>query len=175
MPQRVESFQDEYFDSSNLLSKSGIWIRKRNNRWEAKHRQNGDFIRSSFYETDKIDEIKSLITSYTHVGSQASPENNFSLKSICRYHTRREIFFADNRFSIMLDSTDFGHWVGEVELQTQQTATALLDIDTFMMEYAWFFMNYSAPKGKMTAYFEKFGFPAEVRIRHRIQAYGTNN
>jgi thiamine-triphosphatase len=160
--QRVESFQDEYFDSANLLSKSGVWIRRRNNSWEAKHRQSGDFLRSSFYETDKVDEITKLISMYAHTVSPAAPSDNFGLKRICRYLTRRETFLADHRFSIMLDSTDFGHWVGEVELQTQHAATALSDIDTFMQQYSWFFVSKATPKGKMTAYFERFGFPSDV-------------
>lgn len=34
------------------------------------------------------------------------------------------------------------------------------DIDAFMKEYAWFF-DTTKPKGKLTAYFEKFGLPEE--------------
>ena len=68
----------------------------------------------------------------------------------------------------MLDLTDFGHWVGEVEIQTHQTAAALLDIDIFMQNYAWLFANHGTPKGKMTAYFELFGFPSEVCVKHLI-------
>ncbi|KAH8674398.1 CYTH-like domain-containing protein [Tricladium varicosporioides] len=159
--QRTESFQDEYFDSANQLSRNGVWIRKRDESWEAKQRQGGDFLRSSFYETAKIDEIKRLAATYAHVGYTTGPESNFGLKSICRYRTTRETFLADHRFSIMLDSTDFGHWVGEVELQTHDMARALPEIDIFMQKYAWFFANETAPKGKMTAYFERFGFPSE--------------
>ncbi|TEY35472.1 hypothetical protein BOTCAL_0590g00040 [Botryotinia calthae] len=160
--QRNECFEDEYFDSANLLSKSGVWIRKRDKIWEAKCRQDGDFLRSSFNETGKVDEIKKMIRTYAHVGYDVSPDNNFGLTRICRYRTKREIYLADDQFSIMLDSTDFGHWVGEVELQTHQSASALSDIDTFMQKYSWFFENGGTPKGKMTAYFELFGFPSEL-------------
>lgn len=160
--QRNECFEDEYFDSANLLSKSGVWIRKRDQIWEAKRRQDGDFLRSSFYETDKVDEIKRLVRTYAHIGYDVGPDTNFGLTRICRYRTKRETYLADNQFSIMLDSTDFGHWVGEVELQTHQTASALSDIDTFMQKYSWFFTNDRTPKGKMTAYFELFGFPSEA-------------
>jgi len=160
--QRTESFHDEYFDCANQLSKNGVWIRKRNKAWEAKHRQGGDFLRSSFYETDKVDEIKRLAATYAPVGYDSTPETNFGLKSICQYLTTRETFLADHRFSIMLDLTNFGHSVGEVELQTHDTTTALSDIDKFMQKYSWFFANKTPPKGKMTAYFELFGFPSEV-------------
>ena len=32
------------------------------------------------------------------------------------------------------------------------------DIEAFLEEYAWFF-DTSSPKGKLTAYFERFGYP----------------
>jgi hypothetical protein len=75
-----------------------------------------------------------------HLAYKSSAQ--FWLESICRYRARREIFLADHRFSIALDSTDFGHWVGEVEPQTQQTASALSDIDTFMQKHSWFLASY---------------------------------
>ncbi|CZT08643.1 uncharacterized protein RAG0_13635 [Rhynchosporium agropyri] len=159
--QHTERFQDQYFDSANQLSKNGIWIRKRNKSWEAKHRQDGDYVRSSFYETNKVDEIQRLVTKYAPVGHSPRLDDNFGLNSICNYLTTRETFLADHRFSIMLDSTDFGHSVGEVELQTQDPPTAHADIDKFMQKYSWFFANKTPPKGKMTAYFELFGFPSK--------------
>jgi thiamine-triphosphatase len=166
--QRTESFQDEYYDSFGHLLSNGLYIRKRNNSWEAKHRQSGDFIQSSFYETSNLDEITKLINAHSKSKSNGgeynqsdttSPETNFGLTSICRYVTQRETFLADERFSIMLDTTDFGHWVGEVELQAHDSTVALAEIDKFMQKYAWFFANEATPKGKMTAYFELFGFP----------------
>jgi thiamine-triphosphatase len=163
--QRTESFQDEYYDAAGHLLSSGLYIRKRDNNWEAKYRQGGDFIQSSFYETTNLDEIKQLVNTHTkskgvkHSSDTTSPENNFGLTSICRYVTSRETFLADDRFSIMLDTTDFGHWVGEVELEAHNSTTALADIDSFMQRYSWFFANDAKPKGKMTAYFERFGFP----------------
>lgn len=160
----TESFEDEYFDSGNLLSKSGVWIRKRDKSWEAKIRRNGDFLRSSYYETNEIDEIKRLVHTHTHLGHDLSPNNNFGLTTLCRYRTNRDIYRADNKFSIMLDQTDFGHRVGEVELQAHQTAAALSDIDMFMQKYSWFFASGRTPKGKITAYFEFYGLTFEVCV-----------
>ncbi|KUJ14257.1 uncharacterized protein LY89DRAFT_784240 [Mollisia scopiformis] len=159
--QQTERLQDEYFDSANQLSKNGVWIRKRNESWEAKHRQGGDYLRSSFYETDKVDEIKRLVAKYAPAEDSPRLEANFGLNSICRYLTTRETFVADHRFTIMLDSTDFGHSVGEVELQTRDPTAAHADIDKFMQKYAWFFVNKTPPKGKMTAYFELYGHPSK--------------
>ncbi|KAF7853629.1 uncharacterized protein EAF02_011934 [Botrytis sinoallii] len=139
--ERTESFEDEYFDSGNLLSKSGVWIRKRDKSWEAKIRRNGDFLRSSYYETNETDEIKRLVHTYLHVGHDLSPNNNFGLPTLYQ--------------------TAFGNRVGEVELQAHQTAVALFDIDMFMQEYSWFFASGRTPKGKTTAYFEFYGLTSE--------------
>ncbi|TVY85455.1 Radical S-adenosyl methionine domain-containing protein [Lachnellula suecica] len=160
--QNTSTFQDEYFDSANVLSKKGLWIRKRNGAWEAKRLESGDFLRSTFYETSDIDEIRSMIDKCLITSSISKPGNNFGLKSICRYRTERETFVADRQFSIMLDSTDFGHWVGEVELQRDDEVEATSEIDRFMKTYSWFFTSGVVPRGKMTAYFERFGFPSET-------------
>ena len=39
------------------------------------------------------------------------------------------------------------------------TSSAHLDIDAFMRRYAWICTQEKKPKGKLTAYFEKFGYP----------------
>lgn len=42
----------------------------------------------------------------------------------------------------------------------EDTVKAHKDIDTFMEKYSWFF-DRGKPKSKLTAYFEKFGYPKE--------------
>jgi hypothetical protein len=54
-----------------------------------------------------------------------------------------------------LDETSFGHSVGEVELMHDNAAEAHREIDAFLDKYSWFFGK-DAPKGKLTAFFEKF-------------------
>ena len=158
----TETIQDEYSNFCNHLSGNGIYIRRRNRRWEAKKRRAGDFIRSSFYETKDVNEIASMACKYTQLGfSVATPGDNFGLKSICRYVTTRETWRVDTEFEVMLDSTDFGHRVGEVELEAKDEATAIRKIDSFLQRYEWFFCSKAEPKGKMTAYFEKFGYPGK--------------
>ena len=61
----------------------------------------------------------------------------------------------------MLDSTDFDHSVGEIELQTGSRNRARRHRQVHA-EYSWFFANKTDPKGKMTAYFELFGLPTAV-------------
>ena len=61
----------------------------------------------------------------------------------------------------MLDSTDFGHSVGEIdckrEIQQQRTSTSTSSCRILVV-----FANKTDPKGKMTAYFELFGFPTDA-------------
>ena len=77
---------------------------------------------------------------------------------MAEFVTTRVSFLADDRFTVVLDATDFGHTVGEVELMAEDAEKAHADIDAFLKEYAWFF-DTSNPKGKLTAYFDKFGYP----------------
>ena len=62
---------------------------------------------------------------------------------------------ADHKFTAVLDETDFGHSVGEVEILADDAKQAHADSDTFLNHYAWFF-DCSKPKGKLAAYLEKF-------------------
>jgi thiamine-triphosphatase len=132
-------------------------VRRRAAKWEAKHRKSGDFTRTTFHETNDVSEIQSLIAGYTKL--DAGPDANIGLNLISRFRTTRDVYRADEKFLVMLDTTDFGHWVGEVELLAHDEQRAHLDIDIFMQRYAWFFSQETKPKGKLTAYFEKFGYP----------------
>ncbi|KAI9736470.1 MAG: hypothetical protein M1818_006204 [Claussenomyces sp. TS43310] len=174
-PQGTRRFLDEYYDggtSGTELARRGLWVRRRDGIWEAKQRRGGDFVRSIFHETRDVREIRRLIASHVRgVGAaQAGPERDFGLRCICRYRTDREMFLVDKRFSVVLDGTDFGHLVGEVEVmememerQRHGSPGGLQGIEAFMRRYEWFFAvgGGARPKGKMTAYFERFGFPSE--------------
>lgn len=74
------------------------------------------------------------------------------------FETHRLTLLADGKFTVVLDFTDFGHVVGEVELMAEDAERAHGDVEAFLKEYAWFFDTVN-PKGKLTAYFEKFGYP----------------
>ena len=154
---RREHFEDAYYDSCNKLSDHGLWIRRRGAVWEAKHRKSGNFTRTTFHETNDIAKIRALIARYANIN--VGPDGNFGLSLISRFRTEREVYLADEKFSIMLDATDFGHWVGEVELLAHDEQRAHLEIDAFMRRYSWFFAQEPKPKGKLTAYFELFGYP----------------
>ena len=69
-----------------------------------------------------MSEIQLLIAGYTKL--DAGPDANFGLDLISRFRTTREVYRTDEKFLVMLDATDFGHWVGEVELLSGENATA---------------------------------------------------
>lgn len=165
---RTEHFEDAYYDSHNQLSRHGLWVRRRAARWEAKQRTSGDFTRTTFRETTDVAEIQALVAAHLQRGGGGGgavvvtgPEANFGLDVISRFTTTRELFRADERFLVALDATDFGHCVGEVEVLAEDARRAHAEIDAFMQRYAWFFLREKQPKGKLTAYFEKFGYPRD--------------
>lgn len=85
-------------------------------------------------------------------------EDDFGLDAMADFETRRLTFVADRKFTVVLDFTNFGHEVGEIELMAEDAGRAHADIDGFVKEYAWFF-DMTSPKGKLRAYFDKFGYP----------------
>ena len=161
-------FRDVYYDSHRKLSTKGLWVRQRvyfdfsgsknatgNQIWEAKQAVNGiSFNRSTFKETRDVDLISRMVNE--HVPSSSGADECFGLNQLCQFQTSRDTFLADNKFTIVLDSTDFGHSIGEVELLAEDAGKAHTDIDAFLDRYAWFF-DISRPRGKLTAYFETFG------------------
>ncbi|PON19997.1 hypothetical protein TGAM01_v211136 [Trichoderma gamsii] len=163
----VEIIRDSYYDKSNMLSSAGAWVRKRNGEWQAKIKKGGNFTNSRFQELSHIDEIEAHVKRVVGIGGATS---NFGLQPVATFSTTRESWIADGEFRIVLDTTDFDHQVGEVELQKvlvgnngddapdelrQQREMQLMDekIVTFMQTYAWAF-SVGEPKGKLTAYFE---------------------
>ena len=171
----TQAFSDIYYDSQFKLSNAGLWLRKRHRHphpsypgsmppestveWEAKQRKhNGTILRSTFLETNGRNQIRELVRAHFSDPSRRDFHNQFGLDVMAGFKTQRIAFLADGRFTVVLDWTDFGHWVGEVELMAEDAESAHGDIDKFFEEYAWFF-DRKEPKGKLTAYFEKFGLP----------------
>lgn len=78
----------------------------------------------------------------------------------------------------MLDVTDFGHAVGEVELLAEDAERAHEEIAGFVEGYGWFFgggggggggegggQKREKPRGKLSAYLERFGYPGGGSVR----------
>ena len=79
----------------------------------------------------------------------------FELNQQCQFQTSQHTFIADKKFTVILNSINFEHSVGEVKLLAEDADKAHADIDAFLNQYAWFF-DRSKLKGKLTTYFEKF-------------------
>lgn len=161
-------FKDTYFDRAGLLTSAGVWVRLRNGQWEAKVRKGGNFQHSRFEELTDPREIGMQVRTIT--GRVCSEREFYGLDRIATMCTTRRTWLADERFSIVLDAMDFGHEVGEVELQSEvhlaHTGQELEDhkqrvmqqmdeeIVAFMERYRWAFAA-GEPIGKLTAYFER--------------------
>ncbi len=160
---------DTYFDRQNILSSAGVWVRRRNGQWQAKIKRGGNFDNSQFEELSDPQQISQYVNHLT--GLKQDADRKFGLEEIARLSTLRRTWIANEDFHIVLDSIDFGHTVGEVELQQEATfdessqipvreqARRVMEemdkrIEDFMGSYSWAFRS-GKPIGKLTAYFEK--------------------
>lgn len=166
----TQSLHDVYYDQSGRLSSAGAWVRKRNGEWEAKIKKGGNFTNSRFEELRDTGDIAAHVKRIVGTDVSVDASSSFGLSPIATLSTTRETWIADDEFSIVLDKTDIGHEVGEVELQRvvagvdgsgpsegqKESITRELDerISAFMKRYSWAFSP-GEPKGKLTAYFEK--------------------
>lgn len=165
------TFEDVYFDRDNLLSANGIWVRKRDGHWQAKIRPDvtqGSFSNSQFEEFTKPADIARMIQKRMNDGVVASADGDFGLAQIARFTTYRDMWKVDEKFDVVFDRTDFGHVVGEVELESsiqvdeddekalaqKQAVIAKMDgeIEALMKKYSWAFPA-EKPVGKLSAYF----------------------
>lgn len=179
------AFEDVYFDHKTSLIARGIWLRKRNGHWQAKIRTDAegremDFTNTRFEELSEPTEILRVIRKYNDgvrflpgQGGESSGGGN-GLEPIARYTTYRDTWKVNGKFEVVFDRTDFGHWVGEVELQEvielgdgdgdgdgdaqarKQARAAKLDaeIEGFIKTHAWAF-SAEKPVGKLSAYFAR--------------------
>ncbi|KAI4175272.1 MAG: hypothetical protein LQ343_001808 [Gyalolechia ehrenbergii] len=149
----MHKFTDTYYDRQDVLSKKGIWLRQRTDNnsaiLEAKVRVSGDFARSTFHEIKDRKTIVDLIQ--PHFPQFSEEREHFGIGVLAEFTTTRQNFRVDHKFAIMLDSTDFGHSVGEVELMAEDEEKAHQEIDAFMSQYPWFFKG-STCEGKLAAY-----------------------
>ncbi|PLB47671.1 hypothetical protein P170DRAFT_447599 [Aspergillus steynii IBT 23096] len=164
-----KTFHDIYYDDSSFLSSKGVWVRQRDGHWQAKIRRGGDFNNSKFEELSGRAEISRYLAQLTWYNTNIHGDT-FGLSQMAAFTTLRERWLANKEFTIVQDVTDFGHTVGEVELECKvdydghdleryrDMRMAQMDakIDFFMQRYAWAFCP-GVPMGKLTAYFEKFG------------------
>ncbi|KAI5300645.1 hypothetical protein KEM56_002308 [Ascosphaera pollenicola] len=176
-----DSFRDIYYDFENeILTKSGLYVRQRNGQWEAKLKQSGDFNNSQFEEVKGRRGVLELLLQLEHRACIAKDklatqlprleptDYAFGLPVFADLQTTREKWVVNDMFNVVLDTTNFGHGVGEVELEETLVTTLGMEdfdeakrqlgadmdkrIETFMKSHAWAFPP-GKPVGKLTAYF----------------------
>ncbi|KKY32073.1 hypothetical protein UCDDA912_g07976 [Diaporthe ampelina] len=182
-------FEDTYYDTpEDTLSKAGVWIRRReggfgrgarrstghgragpgNAFWEAKVRLGCDFVNSACREVAGAREISAMLGALvpgSELDARLGPRGG-GVREMARFVTERTGYIVDGKFTVVIDVTDFGHTVGEVELERAATeapcegedralAIAAMDkeIDVFMRRFLWAFPR-AKPVGKLTAYFD---------------------
>ncbi|KJZ75268.1 hypothetical protein HIM_05462 [Hirsutella minnesotensis 3608] len=161
------SFEDVYFDTNtHALSTRGIWLRRRGVDWEAKVRVSGDYTKSAFKELTGVDAISALLRATfpgTELATDGPTGGGLQWHESARLGTLRTTYRVDHRFSVVVDKTDFGHCVGEVELEepagemlenTELVRQMEKGIDEFMARYAWAFPRGNVV-GKLSAYFSR--------------------
>ncbi|KAK3306520.1 CYTH-like domain-containing protein [Chaetomium strumarium] len=176
VPLPTRTIHDIYYDTPDhtLCTSGGAWIRRRNGEWQAKLKRGGDFVNSRFEELRGAREIGNCIRSILGgvssgggvVVFQHEGENNFGLEKLAEFVTTREAWLVDGEFKVVRDRMDFGHEVGEVELQVEvpideaekERGAVMMEemdrrIEGFMKRYAWVWETGEAV-GKLTAYFE---------------------
>ncbi|KAK3903281.1 CYTH-like domain-containing protein [Staphylotrichum tortipilum] len=153
---------DIYYDTpSRLLCAAGAWIRRRDGEWEAKLKRGGDFVKSRFEELRGEEEIARCIQG---VLGAAGKGENFGLGKMAEFVTTREAWVVDGEFKVVRDRMDFGHEVGEVELEGEfwegegvEKGVVMEEMDRrvgeFMERYKWAW-EVEGAVGKLTAYFE---------------------
>lgn len=175
------SFHDTYYDRAHILSSSGLWVRKRDSVWEAKQRlsttpttiafdnnnnnnnnnedeneEKGDiYARTALQEETCPRAIHAMVRA--RIPDAPGAEQAFGLEVLCAFRTERERALVDGRFRVVLDRTCFGHVVGEVEIEGEDAVRGHEEIGEFRRRYGWFFGGDADGKGKLTAYFERFG------------------
>ncbi|KAK4241985.1 CYTH-like domain-containing protein [Achaetomium macrosporum] len=169
LPFPTRTIHDIYYDAPDhtLCTSGGAWIRRRNGEWQAKVKRGGDFVNSRFEELRGVQEIRDCIRSILGGGISLKQEGeNFGLERLAEFVTTREAWLVDGEFKVVRDRMDFGHEVGEVELQVEvpvgdaeeEKGVLIMEemdrrIEEFMKNYAWAWECGEAV-GKLTAYFE---------------------
>jgi thiamine-triphosphatase len=165
----TSTFKDIYYDHHGILEAERTWVRQRDGTWQAKNRLAGCHNSSIFEEVEGAREVLQIVhgaieRQHLIVSSASYPSFDLAetaeeslvtiLKDWAQFETLRRRIIINRRFMVVLDETDFGHRVGEVELLTnsQQAAKHMHhEIDAFMAEHKWAFPDKDVV-GKLSAY-----------------------
>ena len=176
-----KSFTDVYYDNhlaNYPLTSNDIWLRQRDDKWECKTPVNLTASMDSYDELKDINAIKEFLDKelnkyqeikklshqssnipYEYKGFKEFLFNNYNLTPFCTISTQRHSYLLNKTFTMDLDTADFGHTVGEIELIVEsqdKIQDAEKRIALFMKEHDWFFETEGVVMGKLTAYISRF-------------------
>jgi len=121
-----EVLVDKYYDTNeHALIMEDHWLRQRNGDWELKypvgldgHSQGGSTL---YHETTCIEEIMTRLRPILKVEEggcshlQSLLEKTY-LKPFAQLETKRKCYSREDKVNIVIDATDWGHSVGEIEI-----------------------------------------------------------
>lgn len=159
------TIHDIYYDKNDILLSRGIYVRKRNGVWGVKFRVGGDFINSAFIEIEDEPRILEKVMKALSLADSGKPLDEI-LCPRANFVTERESWTI-NKFKVDVDTTDFSHTVGEVELSRTLPTEEMVEkeeemrremdeeIQLFMEAHPQLFPP-GVPIGKLSAYFRKY-------------------
>ncbi|RAL17792.1 uncharacterized protein BO97DRAFT_448329 [Aspergillus homomorphus CBS 101889] len=90
-----QTIHDTYYDSAHFLSSKGVWVRRRDNNWQAKIRRGGDYFNSKFEELSTPAAISAYLAELT--GTRANAAENFGLQPMAVVARRVRLSGAERR------------------------------------------------------------------------------
>ncbi|XP_033626066.1 thiamine-triphosphatase-like [Asterias rubens] len=141
------SFHDAYFDTDSFqLTLADHWLRRRDGKWELKvplvdrSKQNKPETYTKYLEFDDekniIANLSAILLTYANDPDEVKVADdncmdtnlekwlkmqNLNLKPFADFTTKRKTFSMNGGISIVLDETNFGFNVGEVEVMSSQS------------------------------------------------------
>ncbi|CAG8527210.1 2501_t:CDS:1 [Acaulospora morrowiae] len=168
----TKSFTDIYYDIDERgypLTSQDIWLRQRDQKWECKTPTDLVASMDSYHELEDLNEISDFLRQTLGVQTLSSPKDsqsfgywlnqNFSLTPFCTIKTTRQHYLLDGEFTLDLDTADFGHHVGEIELVVHlknEIKNAEMKIARLLKKHDWFFDTSGTVMGKLSAYIGRF-------------------
>lgn len=105
--------------------------------WQAKQKKKGSsYLRSTFEETEDKSQILQMV--HSRFPKRPCHKKNLVLDVLAKFKVIRYTFLVDDKFTIVLDNTDFDHQVGDMEpvVEPEDVDEAHANIDAFLEEYA---------------------------------------
>jgi len=126
-----EAIVDEYFDTRRMdLVRADHWLRRRNGDWEMKYPV-GTVTEGSgvtlYHETSSAEEILSRLRDLTRDEPDKSDLGDLASRGVlapfARLETRRRSY-RKGEVSIVVDATDWGYRIGEIEIMVARKEDA---------------------------------------------------